>query len=166
MLFELDAVVLFNGAQLQEIVITVNLVGLDAAFAGQIPQSHTLGELVPKGVIVIIEDIFVIKALGPFGLHKVLTGFSVDINVRQLVDREQFLHNRSSRLVLEIRIMLSVHHPLAQIGKLNQFSKFFSCEFKFYHWIILAEVEESGDPLITLDLYYLIFCSIITYSFL
>jgi len=145
MLFELDAVVFFNGAQLQEIVIAVNLVGLDAAFAGEVPQSQTLGELVPKGVVVIIEDIFVIQALGPFGLHKVLTGFGVEINVRQLMSREEFLHNGGGRLVLEVRIVLSIHHPLAQIGKLNQFSKFFSCEFKFYHWAILVEIERYGD---------------------
>jgi len=58
---------------------------------------------------------------------------------------EELLNNGAGRLVLEFGIMLGIDHPLTQVGKLDQFSEFFGCKFRVYHWAILAEVEGYGE---------------------
>lgn len=83
--FELETVSIFDRTQLQQIIVAVDLIGFDAAVPGKIAHGKSLSELIPKRMVVVIENIFIVETFSPFRLHKVLAGFNVDIHMRYLV---------------------------------------------------------------------------------
>lgn len=58
-LFELASVTLLVRAKLKQIVFSIDILGARAALAGEIALSQALGEFIPKGVVVVVENVFI-----------------------------------------------------------------------------------------------------------